>query len=214
MSSRLAYIPAVLALSAGVGWNVGLKAQTCTPIRPDLLSWWDAGRTAESQARDLSGRNPGSMNGGVRVVADPGLPGPRNLPYAFQFDGSGYIDVGKQAFQFGTKPFSLEAWFASARGSAQVPHLISKSNYPVDHPGAGYWIRLSPDGQQIEFFIGETLGLPGFPNVRITSPVSPGVWHHVVGTKDAAGSVKMYLDGRPVGSDNIPPAFSVNSRRE
>lgn len=195
-----------VALAAQAG------AQTCTPVRPGLVSWWDSRALSGTTAADRRGANPGTVVGGVTVVRKPTVPGPREFETALAFDGTGFISMGNApAFQFGTNPFSLEAWFAADRGGQSIRHIFSKSNYPVSNPGAGYWIRLTPNAEAIEFFIGETVGVPDFPRTRITVPVSPGVWHQVVGTRDATGNMELYLDGKLRGQDKIDPTFSVDA---
>jgi Concanavalin A-like lectin/glucanases superfamily len=212
MSSLLARVLglAILGITSAFVGEVG--AQTCTPPRPGLVSWWDADAVSGTTAPDLKDGNPGSIVGGVTVGPDR-APGSREFNSAFDFDGkSGFVTMGNPAaFQFETRPFSLEAWFVSYRGGSSIQNIIRKSNYPASSPGAGYWIRLSQNTQTIEFFVGETVGVPNFPRALITAPVSRGVWIHVVGTKDPAGNIELYLDGRRVGGANIAPTFSVNA---
>ena len=212
MPMRFTLTFGAIALYASAIFVGDAAAQTCTPPRPGLIGWWDADAATGTEVLDLKGQNRGSMIGGVRVVSGPRAPGPRKFERAFHFDGTGFIGMkNPPALQFGRGPFSLEAWFASERGEAEYPHIISKSNYPQSAPGAGYWIRLTPDGKTVEFFVGETLGAADFPRVRISAPAGPGVWHHVVGSRDAEGVAKLYVDGDVAGSERIDRTFSVGA---
>ena len=108
----LAAVLGIIAFGVTSGFVGGLRAQTCTPLRPSLVSTWDSHAVSGTKVSDLKSRYSGSMVGGVTVVSDPRLPGPRKFESAFRFDGSGFINMGTPAaFQFGTRPFSLEAWF-------------------------------------------------------------------------------------------------------
>ena len=90
----------------------------------------------------------------------------------------------------------MEAWFnwtGEERGKI-VNNIIRKSNYGSG-AGSGYWLRI---GQDLEFSVGATTQAEG--QTIITAPVSAGVWHHAVGTKDSSGDVKLYVDGQSQGT--------------
>jgi hypothetical protein len=168
------------------------------PSCPVATSTWDADAPPA-----------GSLVGGVNIVGPSALIG-WTEGSAFSFDGSsGYIDLGAGTGQFGTGAFSLEAWFNWNGSGSGVSNIIRKSNFPVSSPGAGYWMRITGSG--LEFFIGETLGLQGYPRTSIFAGVTPGSWHHVVGTKGVDGVMSLYLDGQLAGTGNIDPSFNVDS---
>ncbi len=158
----------------------------------DLISRWNGDVVSDTTAADVQGNNNGNISGGVTIV--PG--GNGNV---FKFDGySGSINMGNpENLNFGTtEPFSLEAWF-NWDGQGDHVNIIRKSNYS-DNP-AGYWLRiLSPlasglSDNRLEFFTGDTVGT-GQPSGRVTTPINPNTWYHVVATRDSSGTMKLYLD--------------------
>lgn len=106
---------------------------------------------------------------------------------------------------FGTGPFSLEAWFQWDGGSG-VNNIIRKSDYPASGPGSGYWLRVG--NGTLEFSIGATTGPEG--QTIITAPVSAGAWHLAIGAKDSSGGVHLYVDGQSTGN-TVRQAASANS---
>jgi hypothetical protein len=128
---------------------------------------------------------------------------------AFHFDGSSFINLGSATGQFGTGPFSLEAWFLWDGGGSSVRNIFRKSNFPVSTPGTGYWVRITGSG--LEFFAGETVGISGFPRASVSVEIAAGSWHHVVATKDSSGLMTLYLDGQPAGIANLDPTYDLSS---
>lgn len=161
------------------------STQSCVPPPSGLVSWWKG----ETDARDSANGNSGALSGSV-TVADGG-----KIGKAFRFQG-GSVNIGNPAnLNFGTGPFSLEAWF-QWDGAAGVNNIIRKSNYPATGPGSGYWLRVG--NGTLEFSVGATTGPEG--QSIITAPVSSGAWHHTVGTKDGSGNLTLYVDGRSQGT--------------
>jgi len=222
MLSPLARAVATLSLttlvtfSGGIGaWGHALKKQCPQYERviPAPIDSWNAGALSSGGAQDTNGSFNGAFVGGVGIDpnANTQLPG---LPTsAFQFDGStGFINMGPDAGDFGQGDFSLEAWFYwDGRGSS-VGNIIRKSNYPAGGNGAGYWIRILQSSSTLEFFVGEPV--TGSPGASLVTPVTPGEWHHVVGTR-SQGTIVLYLDGVRAAAissgSGLTPGFDVNS---
>ncbi len=159
--------------------------QSCAPVPSGLVSWWKG----DASASDSADGNSGTLSGGA-AIADDGKVG-----NALKFN-AGSVNIGNPAnLNFGTGPFSLEAWFHWGGGSS-VNNIIRKSNYPSSGPGSGYWLRVG--NGTLEFSVGETTKAEG--QTIVTAPVSSGVWHHAVGTKDGSGNVKLYVDGESRGT--------------
>jgi len=168
--------------------------QSCVQPPSGLISWWSADIVSGTKVSDISNGNIGTIVGGVTIV-------PMEAGSAFKFDGSsGYISMGNPvSLNFGTGPFSLEAWFNwDGGGNSGALNIMRKSNYPVSGPGAGYWLRIGRDSNVIEFSVGATTGPDG--QSVMTAPISSGVWHHVVATKDSSGALKLYVDGKSEGT--------------
>lgn len=167
-----------------------------------LISRWDGDATSGTAALDAKGGNNGAMLGGVTIV-------PGKVGSAFRFDGSsGRIKIeGRRPnrnFNFSTAgPFSLEASFRWNGGSS-VNNIIRKSNYPVNGPGAGYWLRIG--NQTLEFYVGETTGINGRARGIVTTQISPDTWYHAVATRDRSGNLRLYVNGELRGTVSAPNA--------
>lgn len=164
---------------------------SCVPPPSGLVSWWSADLASGVSVPDINNKHSGAISGRVTVV-------PMEVGSAFEFDGSsGYINMGNPAgLNFGTGPFSLEAWFNwDGGGGTVVNNIIRKSNYGSG-PGSGYWLRVGAG--TLEFSVGATTQAEG--QTIITTPVSSGVWHHAVAAKDDSGDVKLYVDGESQGA--------------
>ncbi len=194
--------------------------QGCAPVLPSLVSSWDASAVSNRTVPDVKGRNPGLIVGSVSVIDGKNVQAPQSIGKLFYFNGSSYIDMHNAAdFQFGTGPFSLEAFFMwdgrespinNAKGST-INNIIRKSTYPLRDLAAGYWIRINQTTRTLEFFVGETVGALGLPRASLTASITPNTWYHVVGTKAPSGMVTLHLNGQQVDTRTISPTFSLDS---
>ncbi|MCL4205693.1 MAG: VCBS repeat-containing protein, partial [Pirellulaceae bacterium] len=165
----------------------------------DPLSRW----SAEGNALDSFDGNHGTVLGGVNYVAG-------HAGQAFDFDGStGRVDMGNPAsLNFGTSdPFSLEAWFNWSGAGWYVHNIVRKTHYATG--GDGYWLRINRDNSVVEFYVGEAFGEE--PRGLITTPITTNQWYHVVGVRDAAGEMSLYLNGELKGTDSAPGANATGS---
>ncbi len=131
---------------------------------------------------------------------------------ALKFDGNGgYIkEQNPEKLNFGTGPFSLEAWINWDGGGSSKGNIIRKSNYPVTGDGAGYWLAVGKEKSVLEFFTGETVGNPGKPRGNISAPIQPGAWYYVVATRDGSGMMSLYIDGQLKGTAEAPGANTTS----
>ncbi len=156
------------------------QAQSCAPVPSGLVTW-------------INGESMSGAVGGASSV-------PGKIGNAYKFNGTGaYINLGNPAnLNFGTGPFSLEAWFNwDGTGNYSALNIIRKSNYGPD-PGSGYWVRIGRDSKTIEFSVGATIKSEG--QTLISAPITPNAWHYVVATRDTNDNVKLYIDGESRGS--------------
>src|SRR3989338_1790743 len=156
--------------------------QSCVPPPSGLVSWVDD----DVLSNAVSG-----------VTLAPGKVG-----NAFKFDASGeYVkDENSEKLNFGTGPFSLEAWINWDGGGSSKGNIIRKSNYPMSGDGAGYWLVIGKDKSIIEFFAGETVGNADKPRGSVSAPISSGAWHHVAATRIGSGTMSLYIDGQLNGT--------------
>ncbi len=175
----------------------------------ETVSVWNGDTVFETTAADSIDGNNGTILGGVTIV--PGLDWS-----AFKFNGtSGRINMGNpESLNFGTTgPFTLGVWFNwDGGGESSSINIIRKSNYPVEGPGAGYWLRIGRDSRLLEFFIGETVGLDGdYSRGIISTPIEPNTWYHAVATRDSDGTMKLYVNNRlAIRTTNAPGADTTS----
>ncbi len=174
--------------------QVSVGRQGCVEPPSGLVSFWDGERVSGATVPDIQNAHNGNISGGVNIVSG-------KIGNAFQLN-SGRITMGDHSgLNFGTGSFSLEVWFNWAGGAgSSANNIFRKSNYPVSGDGAGYWLRTGSDDKILEFFTGETVGNPGKPRGRITTPVSTNTWYHAVATRDSSGLMSLYLNGELKGT--------------
>ena len=165
------------------------------PPQLDFVSQWNGGEVSGKTATDIGSGNNGTLLGGTTVASG-------RFGKAFKFNGSdAYVKMGNPAsLNFGTGPFSLDARFRLDGVTSSIGNIIRKSNYPESGKGAGYWLRIGmSEGKSVlEFSVGATTGPEG--QSLVTAPISFGVWHYVVATRDSSGAVKLYVDGQSKGT--------------
>ena len=113
-------------------------------------------------ATDIGAGNNGTLLDGATVASG-------RFGRAFKLKAGSYIKMGNPVgLNFGTGPFSLDAWFIWDGGGSSINNIVRKSNYPVSGNGAGYWLRIgTSQGKSIlEFFTGETVGYENQPRGR------------------------------------------------
>lgn len=191
----------------GGGTPLPSPTSSCVPPPSDLVSWWSADIVSGTTVSDISDGNNGTISSGVTAV-------PMEVGDAFEFDGSsGHINMGNPAnLNFGTGPFSLEAWFNwDGGGRSSSINIIRKSNYPFSGPGSGYWLRVGRDTRVLEFYTGETVGIDGdYPRGAVSTPISPNTWHHAVATRNSSGTMKLYVDGELKGTTEAKNAETTS----
>ncbi|MDO8600121.1 MAG: LamG-like jellyroll fold domain-containing protein [bacterium] len=170
--------------------------QSCAPLPSGLVSWLDDDDTFSSNTASGVALAPGKVGNALKFNAS-----------------GGYIkDENSEKLNFGTGPFSLEAWFNWDGGGSSKGNIIRKANYPVSGDGAGYWLAIGKDKSVLEFFSGETVGNPDKPRGNVSLPIRSEVWYHVAATRNGNGTMSLYIDGQlkgtaeAAGADTTSPA--------
>jgi Concanavalin A-like lectin/glucanases superfamily len=116
--------------------------------------------------------------------------------------GNSWIDVGgtQTDFQFGSSPFTIEAWGYNGSGTASIFSLFLSNG-----AGDGFYFGLV--GNSLSFWYQDGSNV----QQKITAPsgsfpVSLGVWHHLAVDRDAGGTVRVYIDG-VIGASASAPTF-------
>lgn len=168
------------------------------PLNAGKVAWYLGldGSAAGPTARDLMGANTGTLVGGASW-------GPATRPGAsaeIRLDGAtGYVECGASpAFDL-VGEIAVAAWARIDSSTINGMILVSK-----DGSTGGRSYTLDASEGVFRFYIGG--GAAGI--VYGTTTLVLGRWYHVVGTRDAAGTVSVYLDGVadavPVSGTSVP----------
>jgi subtilisin-like proprotein convertase family protein len=140
---------------------------------------------------DVSGRgHDGACSGAA--CPDEGQPG--RLGYAVHFDGvDDRVNVPDSAdFRFGTGPFAVSLWLQLDRTDNRYMTILSKDR----NANVGFSLIVSEGQLRVRM---TNYNSPAWVVLQ-GGAVSPGVWHHVVVTRDGSGNVTTYIDGAASGS--------------
>jgi hypothetical protein len=157
-----------------------------------LVAWWEFNEGSGTTALDSSGNgNHGTIFNGATYV--PGVSGT-----ALQFDGADdYVEVPHSASLNVGNQITVEFWMKTTYTGRWV--AITKT----DGCGSTGWQSEQtphiPNPSAIGWGVGHgSCWTIAGPNV--TTSISDGLWHHVVGTYDRTlGEIKIYADGRLEG---------------
>ncbi len=223
----LSVLAVLFLVSSYTIFNQSASGQSCVEPPSGLVSWWNGTReqptnTTRYMAVDISGGNNGT------ILSQSGSPykHPGKVGEAFWFgetttaDFRGIVVRDPAKLNFGTGPFSLEAWFQwESGGKSNINNIIRKSRSAYTHNrdnnidtsyGTGYWLRINQGTKLLEFFVGDTGDDPSKSRGLIMTSVSQGIWYHVVATRNSSGTMKLYLDGELKGIKEAPNANTTN----
>ncbi|TAK36653.1 MAG: hypothetical protein EPO21_01945 [Chloroflexota bacterium] len=142
-----------------------------------LLDYWPA----DGDASDAVGSHPGTTQGGVSFV--PGKAG-----QAFSFDGSsGYVDLGSW---FNLQTFSFSMWIKP--GASQITWADIIDNNHTDY--RSFVAQYQNSGSLFNW---------GAAGSGVNFTLTPGVWQHLVLTRDSNNVNRVYLNGALVGTGAV-----------
>ena len=150
-------------------------------VEKGLVAHYSFDEGAGSVAHDLSGNgNHGEIHGATFAKNGDG--------YALEFDGvDDFVDCGDDKSADLTRRFSVALWvFTYGPPLKGEPLIVGKrfSAYALSHgPSNCYFYGRHPH--------------------HARAMLNPGEWHHVAGTYDE-GSIKIYVDGKQVGTATTP----------
>lgn len=147
--------------------------RACAAADPGLLAHWSFDEGSGSTVHDSVGGCDGSIHGATWVRSATG--------YALQFDGvDDFVDCGSPAALSPAGAVSVEVWLRPDRVPAVgEPGVIGKAYH-------NYVLTYYTDGK-CWWYCGNS-------ERNLKSSVTPGVWHHVVGTM-GEGAMRLYVDG-------------------
>jgi len=139
---------------------------------------------------------------------------------ALNFDGvDDYVNMG-DVNNMGTSDFSLEAWVKITLGSDAATSwyepVIAKWDFGVNRPGYQLGMAGSKDTTNVGkaiFSLGRTGYVNGY-DLKGTSLINDGQWHHLVGVVDKDSYVKIYVDGVQQNSVSISdPTYNEDNSK-
>ena len=149
-------------------------AHAATAAEPGLVAHYNFDEGEGSTLRDVSGHGNNGQIHGARYVR-------RGRGYCLEFDGvRNFVDCGRNASLDLHEALTLEAWvFPTSRVEGE-PGILGKhfNSYLLSYYADGQcWWYVSSGGNNAK------------------SLLTPGSWHHVVGTFDGK-LLRLYLDGK------------------
>ncbi len=114
------------------------------------------------------------------------------------FDGvDDYVDAGTgESVHFSSGEITVEAWIKITAYKAEAsiyPGIVS--NYGSTATTGGYLLSLSGTNQDNKTFFFLRQNSTIFESVFTNEALSTGVWHHIVGLRDASNVMKIYVNG-------------------
>lgn len=191
-------IRAVVTLGTSTG-------TTCFARPANAVSWWPA----EGNANDVAGGLNGTVQGGVSYS-------PGKVGQAFNFDGTGSVQIGNPAGLRLASAITIEGWInprsapASAAMAAVLTKWAQKFDAAADADSYGLWLR-NNNGALTMFTAIHQSGTSE-PNLQGGS-IPLNAWSHVAMTFDATtGQYVLYVNGQPVASMSTPGPITPTSR--
>lgn len=156
--------------------------ETCYEPPQGMVGWWPG----DGDTRDLINLNHGGFFEGEYRLGKVG----RSFHF-YSWNDPIRIDHSED-YNFGTGPFTMDAWVKISPYYPGPRHIIGKrresdlSNAP--------WTRLFLGGDDgvivFEFGLGQSIeSSPGYNDDE---------WHHIAGVREADGTTKLYIDGSAV----------------
>lgn len=163
-------------------------AQLSYPVPSGIVSWWTGDATADDIVGDNHGTLLGNTTFGAGVVGD-----------AFYFDGSKNtgVMIGDEPEFEQVGALTLEAWVCTTDPTAG--HAILMKAYSFDFGNKPSWLLRkywdANDGT-IGFNVGtDRKDMRAEEELRSTTSIADGQFHHVVGTYDGA-QLRLYVDAQ------------------
>jgi hypothetical protein len=189
--------------SAGTGSPSGASSAV-TPVAfsaaiaaDSPVLYWRLGESSGTSAADSTANsNNGTYSSGVTLGVTGALAGDSDTAVALDGTTGNVQDASPSALPTTNTARTLEAWFniGSTVTTAQ-PILSYGSNSGLE------MFTVSVEGSKIELYDGtETI------SVTAGSSLNDGGWHQLAVTYDGSTTVKIYLDGTQVGTDQATSA--------
>jgi Concanavalin A-like lectin/glucanases superfamily len=148
----------------------------CVNPPPNMVGWWPG----DGNANDIVGGNNGTLQGGTTFASG-------EVGQAFSFDGTGYVDASDSNLPVGNSSATIAAWINTTQ---QGEHYFVSWDSRIGNCG--------PVANEIAlgvFTDNHLIFESCSGNVRSSTIVNDGVWHHVVGVWYGSNMAAVYVDG-------------------
>ena len=181
----------VLLVAAIFGFKIAFSTDAHAQSFPEgMVSYWKFDEGNGTIASDSVGTNGGSIYGGTWIESIVGS--------ALFFDGvNDYVTVANETnFDFErTSSLTIEAWIQTPSGNHGTV-ILSKQHATPDYRGYGFDVIGTPS--VIRFSLLSDWAAGNYIQIKGSTVLSDGQWHHVVATyngNSSASGVKLYVDG-------------------
>jgi concanavalin A-like lectin/glucanase superfamily protein len=198
------------AAKTALGLAAAILLTAAAPAGADLLpvGAWSLNEGRGSVARDSSGHhNEGHLEGLAQWTRG-------RFQDGLSFDGSTAGVNVPDSPSLEPAAVSVSAWVNGSASPGLYRYIVAKGANGCS--AASYGLYTGTDGG-IAFYVSTDQGLAWTLSPAVAqSTVWNGQWHNVVGTYDGS-SVRLYLDGRQVGSgtpDTVPIAYGLQTSND
>ena len=187
-----------------VGLAAAILLTTAVPAGADILpvGSWSLNEGRGTIAHDSSGhRNEGHLEGLAQWA-------PGRFQGAVSFNGNAAAVAVPNSTTLQPTAISVSAWVNAGSSPGDYKYIVAKGAESC--LAASYGLYTGANGG-LEFYVASNTGLSWTISPDAGAGVWNGQWHNVVGTYNGS-SVKLYLDGREVGSgtpDTAPIAYGL-----
>jgi len=163
-----------------------------------LVAWWKL----DNDANDSAGANHGTPHGNPTYVA--GKSG-----QAISFDGNDYVDCGNaSSLSFGTGDWTVSAWIKTTQSGTEPENRGTVFANGGDEAG-GIRYALAVNEEYLGTIVLTTDNDVYKVQATGRTVVNDGVWHHVVGMRNAS-QLRVYVDGALDGTSPLPAGYDLS----
>jgi hypothetical protein len=171
-----------------------------------LAGWWPLAEGSGQIAHDISGHGNHGTLGSTPGVDDNDPTWVKGIFWgsALSFDGNDYVQLpASPALQ--PQHLTISLWFRGAGSPGPYRYLIGKGG---DGCVSSSWALTTSFNGGLIFYVWNGTEQRD-TTVPAPATVWDGRWHHAAGTFDGT-NVKLFVDGKLIGSSSIPTTIDYN----
>jgi Concanavalin A-like lectin/glucanases superfamily len=164
-----------------------------------LVSYWRLDE-ASGNALDEKGTNPGTVAGGITRQASGLVPGDSDTAMRGNGVVGTYVNVPDSASLDVGAQLSVECWL-------KIESYVSGPKFVSRWSADTCWYLAETSNTGIRWYVRDVNGVD--TNIDAQNAIEVGVRQHLVAVYDAAGSMKLYVNGVSVGTPGRTPNANV-----